>query len=120
MIYLEDLGSRPLPTSTPWPGAFQAATQQPNTHPRHGVDVYQADEQILENLSVRWCSWDRSVIFSFVSIKNAPGNARHLSLYAQYTRIWLEKRFKNPAPEGVDVYRERRFVYSEVGATNGA
>ena len=82
--------------------------------------MYQADELILKFLSVRWRRWDRSVFFLFIDIKNVPRNARHLSLYLYYSRAWLGKRFKNPAPEEVEVYQEWSFLYSEVGTTNKA
>ena len=82
--------------------------------------MYQANELILKFLSVRWCRWDRSVFYLFIDIKNVPRNARQLSLYLYYSRARLDERFKNPAPAAVGVYRERRFLYSEGGATNEA
>ena len=124
MKYLEDLGPYPFPVSIPWLGASQPGAHWPDTpqppDPDLAVEVYQADEQILKFLPVRWCRWDRSVFFLFIDIKNVPRNARQLSLYLYYTRARLGKRFKNPAPAAVEGYQEWRYLYSEVGTTNEA
>ena len=117
MIYLEDLGPHPLPVSIPWLRAFSDPLSGPIPL---NVEGYRAAEQILKNLSVRWCRWVRSVFFLFVSIKNVPGKVRHLSLCVQYSYAWLEQRLKNTAPDSVEGYREWSFLYSEVGTANEA
>ena len=88
--------------------------------PEDSVEGYRAAERIPKNLPVRWCRWVRSVFYLFISIKNVPGKWKNLSPDVQYSRTWLGQRLKNPAPAGVEGYREWCFLYFQIGTTNEA